>query len=387
MAYSEELIQEAIRLYVEEERTLTETASLLGVRSGAATVGRWLREHDIPRRSRAWRRGTTPPKEIPPGPCERCGRPRPPGLLHFCSRNCQLLSYQDGRERWYVSPDSNCVQCGDKIPYEKRFTTKLVDKRRFCSQQCSAQHLHQKALQRSVPVRPCLHCGEPLRPDANRRAKFCSVSCASRHRQAMAGPQSAVTAQNAWYASEKSMCRCGKRIPYEKRRSATNCSPECTAKYGRTPHNNAGTPERIEAAKQMRLQGKTYAEIGAEFGVGTQAIRDWMRKAGMPKMASGHPRSTPIPAPVACEECGRVFARTRRDSGQRFCSVACTNRNTGRATHLRREQEWNARPDTKCPCGEQVPYPGKGYPRKYCSRLCRAVYGDKPGKKPNETQA
>lgn len=74
----------------------------------------------------------------------------------------------------------------------------------------------------------CPSCRESFTVLASSARVYCGAQCA---RQADADKKKRRT-EEAWYASPKSLCECGERIPYVKRNTSKYCSDECRNKYG-----------------------------------------------------------------------------------------------------------------------------------------------------------
>lgn len=77
-----------------------------------------------------------------------------------------------------------------------------------------------------------------------------------------------------------------------------------------------------------------------------------------------------------CERCGNEFV-VRQSVPQRYCGRACARQVDAIAKSGRSQAEWEASPQSYCPCGiGRIPYVKRHY-NKYCSDECRLRYGKK----------
>lgn len=88
-----------------------------------------------------------------------------PGLEKLKEYNKE--KQKKAQDRYRANP-KYCLECGNKIPYEKRIHGK------FCSQSCSARYSNRRrhSAKRGIV---CLHCGKTLVGTKNH--KFCNKSC------------------------------------------------------------------------------------------------------------------------------------------------------------------------------------------------------------------
>lgn len=116
--------------------------------------------------------------------CQRCGAPLSDEAGHrrYCSPECYESARRYRNDFWqrtediaraaaaYATAKANavvrqCTVCGSPF----RATTESTH---TCSRDCAARS------RRTVPERPCAHCGEPFRPHSLTKAgRFCSPEC------------------------------------------------------------------------------------------------------------------------------------------------------------------------------------------------------------------
>jgi RNA polymerase-binding transcription factor DksA len=114
------------------------------------------------------------------GPCQRCGKPIPPGRRYgakFCSMDCKQKSIDEARHEALVARravrERNCAWCRVPLSAEKRFGT------RFCSLDCDDKwHREQKRLAmlraKKAARRACEVCGKPIPTSRRGNAIYCS---------------------------------------------------------------------------------------------------------------------------------------------------------------------------------------------------------------------
>ncbi|MEI9425546.1 hypothetical protein O7A70_30850 [Mesorhizobium sp. Cs1299R1N1] len=106
-------------------------------------------------------------------PCRRCGAPVPVGKLSravYCSKACQSAEFFEGRKNARLEAKaqrSPCRHCGAPVAAWK-YGGAL-----FCSEACRSA---------GAVAKWCDFCGEAFKGIARR--KYCSLTCAARHRQA-----------------------------------------------------------------------------------------------------------------------------------------------------------------------------------------------------------
>ena len=141
---------------------------------------------------------------------------------------------------------------------------------------------------------------------------------------------------------------------------------------GRTPESR-----RTRANLRAVRTGRTYDDIGRDFGVTGSCIRRTAAHWGLP------PR---IPLPrvtIKCAYCEREVVTTVT-APRKFCSKRCFYRNRRGTSWLRRRDpeayaRWLAARTRTCEnCGKQFLAPQPGSDRRFCSYSCSARARPRP---------